>query len=75
MAALLNADDLVLCGGSEEDLRVMCRRRGLIVNLGKRKGIVMNGWRVYGDGIRFEHFSEFKYSRCVLGESGTDEAV
>ena len=26
------------------------------------------------DGIRLEHVSEFKYLRCVLDESGTDEA-
>ena len=38
----LTADDLVLCGESKEDLRVMvrrfgevCRRRGLKVNAGK----------------------------------------
>ena len=41
---LLYADDLVLCGELEEDLRVMvrrfaevCRRRGLKVNAGKSK--------------------------------------
>ena len=26
------------------------------------------------DGMRLEHVSEFKYLRCVLGESGTYEA-
>ena len=47
---LLYADNLVLCGESEEDLRVMvgrfakvCRRRGLKVNAGKSKAMVMNG--------------------------------
>ena len=47
---LLYADDLVLCGESEEDLRVMvgqfakvCRRRGLKVNAGKSKMMVLNG--------------------------------
>ena len=42
LLGLLNADDLVLCGESEEDLRVMvgwfaelCKRRGLKVNLMK----------------------------------------
>ena len=30
---------------------------------------------VYVHGIRFEHVSESKYLRCVLDESGTDEAV
>ena len=41
---LLDADDLVFCGESEEDLRAMvgrfvevCRRRGLKVNAGKSK--------------------------------------
>ena len=44
MIDLLYADDLVLCGESEEDLRAMvgrsvevCRRRGLKVNTSKRK--------------------------------------
>ena len=44
---LLYADDLVLCGESEEDLRAMvvrfaevCRRRGLKVNADKSKVIV-----------------------------------
>ena len=42
LSGLLHADDLVLCGESEEDLRVMverfaevCRRRGMKVNGGK----------------------------------------
>ena len=26
------------------------------------------------DGVRLEQVSEFKYLRCVLGESGTDVA-
>ena len=46
---LLYADDLVLCGESEEDLRAMvgwfaevCRRRGLKVNAGKSKVMVLN---------------------------------
>ena len=45
MPGFLYADDLVLCGKSEEDLRVIlrhfvkvCRRRGLKVNEAKRKG-------------------------------------
>ena len=38
---LLNADDLVLCGESEEDLSVC--RRGLKVNTGKSKVMVLNG--------------------------------
>ena len=42
LPGLLYADDLVLCGESEEDLRMMvrrfadvCKRRGLKVNSGK----------------------------------------
>ena len=49
LTGLLYADDLVLCGVSEEDLRVMvgwfaevCRRRGLKVNSGKSKVMVLN---------------------------------
>ena len=47
---LLYADDLVLCGESEEDLKVMvkcfvevCRRRGMKVNADRRKGMVLSG--------------------------------
>ena len=29
--------------------------------------------QVLEDGTRFERVSKFKYLRCVLGESGTDE--
>ena len=87
MPILLYADDLVLCGESEEeDLRVMvrqfaevCRRRGMKVNGGKSKMMVMNGeeglqCEVHVDGIPLEHVSEFKYLKCVLDESGTDGA-
>ena len=63
LPGLLYADDLVLCGESEKNLRVMvgqfakvCRRRGLKVNAGKSKVIVMNGeegleCEVHVDGI------------------------
>ena len=44
------ANDLILCGESEEDLRAMvgwvsdlCRRRGLKVNASKSKVMVLNG--------------------------------
>ena len=69
---LLYADDLFLCGKSEQDLRVMvrwfaevCRRRGLKVNAGKSKVIVLNGeegleCEVHVVGISLEHVSEFK---------------
>ena len=50
MPGLLYADDLVLYGESGEDLRVMvgrfaemCRRRGLKVNAGKWKVMVLGG--------------------------------
>ena len=57
------ADDLVLCGESEDDLRVMVRgftemcRRGLKVNAGKSKVMVLNGkegleCEFHVDGIR-----------------------
>ena len=73
MPGLLYADDLLLCGESEEDLRAMvglftemCRRRRLKVNAGKSKVMVLNGeegleCEVHVDGIRLEHVSEFKY--------------
>ena len=75
---LLYADDLVLCGESEEDLRVMVgrftevgRRRGLKVNVGKSKLMVLNGeegleCEVHVDGFHSEHVSEFKYFGYVL---------
>ena len=67
--AILYADDLVLCGESEEDLKAMvgrfvkvCRRRELKANAGKSKVIVLNGeeglgCNVYVDGIRVEYVS------------------
>ena len=72
----MNAD--VLFGKSEEDLRVMvgwfvevCRRRGMKVNGGKNKVMVLNGeegleCKVHGDGICLKHISEFKYLECIL---------
>ena len=86
LPGLLYADDLVLYGESEEDLKAMvgqfavvCRRRGLKVNAGKSKVMVLNGeegleCEVHVDRIRLEHVSEFKYLGCVLDESGTDGA-
>ena len=50
LTGLLHEDDLVLCGESEKDLRTMlgcfvevCRRRGLKVNAGKSKLMVLDG--------------------------------
>ena len=72
LPGLLYVDDLVLCGDSEGDLRVMveqfgevCGRRGLKVNAGKSKVIVLNGeaaleCEVHLDGIHLENVSEFK---------------
>ena len=50
----------------------VCRRRGLKVNAGKSKVMVLNGkegleCEVYVDGICLEHVSEFKYFGYVLG--------
>ena len=73
MPGLLYADDLVLCGELEEDLRVMVgwlaevfRRRGLKVNAGKSNVMVIKGeeefeCEVHVDWIHLEHASEFKY--------------
>ena len=67
LPGLLYADDLLLCGESEEDLRVMvarfvemCRKRGLKVIVGKSKVMVLGGEERFGcevcvDGIRLEH--------------------
>ena len=50
LPGLLYIDDLVLCGGSEDDLKAMvgrfadvCSRRGLKVSAGKSKMMVLNG--------------------------------
>ena len=76
LPGLLYAGDLVLWGELEEDLRVMlgwfaevCSRRGMKVNAGKSKGMVLNGeecleCEMYADGIHLEHVSEFKYVGC-----------
>ena len=62
------ADDLVLCDEWEENLRAMvgrfvegCRRRGLKVNGGKSKAMMLDGeegleCEVCIDGIQLEHF-------------------
>ena len=67
-----------MCGESEEDLRTIvgqfvevCRRKGLKVNVGKSKVMVMSGeerleCEVHVDGICLDHVSEFKYLGCVL---------
>ena len=55
------------------------RRRGLKVNAGKSKAMVLNGeegleCEVNVDGIRLEYISEFIYLGCVLNVSGIDGA-
>ena len=69
LSDFLYADDLVLCGESEEDLRAMmrhfvelCRRRGLKVNADKNKEMVLVGevgleCEVGVDGMRLGHVS------------------
>ena len=57
----------------------VCRRRGLKVNAGKSKMMLLGGEEgieseVCVDGMPLEHVSEFKYLGCVLDEPGTDEA-
>ena len=75
LPGLLYTDDLVLCGESEEDLRMMVGRfaevyrRGLEINAGKSTVMVLNGeeglvCEFHVDGIRLEHVSEFKYLEC-----------
>ena len=80
------ADDLALCFESDEDLRAMveqfvevCKRKGLKVNEGKSKVMVLmveEGLEneFYVDGIRLEHVLVFKYLGCVLEESSTEGA-
>ena len=64
------ADDLVLCGESEEDLRAMVGRfaevgrRGLKINAGKSKVMVLGGeegleWEICIERIRLQYVSEF----------------
>ena len=76
------ADDLVLCGESEEDLRVMvgrfaevCRKRGLKVNAGKSKVMVPNGeegleCEVRVDGVSLEHiWGVFWTNQAKMGQN------
>ena len=69
LPGLLYADDLAICGESEEDLRAMvrwfaevCRRRGLKVNAGKSKVIVLNG----KEGLECEvHVDRVLFGACL----------
>ena len=85
LPGLLYADGLVLCGESKEDLRVMVGwfaevcRRGLKVNVGNSKVMILNGEEGLEcevcEGVRLEHFLGFKYLGFVLDESGTGGRV
>ena len=78
LPGFLYADDLVLCGESEEDLMTMVGRfvkvfrgRGLKANAGKSKVTTLGGEKglegeARVDGIRLEHVSEFKCLGCVF---------
>ena len=75
LPGLLYADDLMLCGKSEEILKEMVgrffevyRTKGLNVNAGKSRAMV------YLDRVRLEYVSEFKYLGCVFDESDPDGA-
>ena len=79
IAGLLHADDMVLCGESEEYRKVMVRRfikvcrKGLKFNADKRN-LKMLGWMealgydICVEGARLEQVSEFKYLEYVLDE-------
>src|SRR5678815_4489350 len=82
---LLYANDLVLCGESEESLRGLVerygrvfKRRGLKVNVDKSKVMVVSEdsprCEVMLDGEQLEQVSEFKYLGYMLDEKGTDDA-
>ena len=72
LPGLLYADILVLFDDSEEDLRAVvgcfvevCRRRGLKINAGKGKVMVLGGEEglereISVDAVRLEHVSECK---------------
>ena len=82
IGCLLFADDLVLYGESEEDLRAvvgcfieMYRRRGLKV-IAVKSRVMALGWEegleceVCVDGIRLEHVSELKNLGYMIGMHG-----
>ena len=84
LPGILYADDLVLCGELEEDLRAMVGyfvevyRRGPKFSTGKGKVMVLGGeegleCKIGVDRIHLGHVSEVKYLGCALDESGTDE--
>ena len=84
LPGLLYADDLVLCGELEENLRAVvghfvevCRIRALKVNASKSKVMVLGGeeglkYEVCMDEMQLECVSEFKYLGCVLDEESDE---
>ena len=70
LPGLLYTDELVLCGESEEDLKVIVG--GFVeVNAGKGKVMVLRGeeglkYEMYVDEEQLEQVSEFKDLGCVL---------
>ena len=48
----------------------VCRKRGLKINAGKSKVMVMNGEEGLEREARLEHVPEFRYLECVLDEEG-----
>ena len=81
---LLYADDLVLCGESEESLRGLverfgrvCKRWGLKVNVDRSKVMIVSEdsprCEVMLDDEQLEQVSEFKYLGYMLDEKGTDD--
>ena len=84
LPALLYADDLVLCGESEDDLRAMMQRfvevcrKSLKVNADKSKVMGMNGEEGLECDIRVD-VARFKCQsaniwRCILDDSSTNVA-
>ena len=57
----------------------VCRRRGLKVNTGKTKVMVIREeeleCEVYVDGVHLEHVSELKYLGSVFDTAGTHGTV
>ena len=57
----------------------VCGKRGLKINAGKSKVMMLNGeegleCEILVDGVRLDQFSESKYLGFVLDKSGTDVA-
>ena len=78
----VETDDMVMCGESEENLKVIVecfvevgKKRNLKVTANKSNVTVLDGeegleYEIHVDGTQLE----FKYLGCILEESGTDVA-